>query len=862
MNTSPEDVIGKLLADAFDIYNKNKGGEGNIELELRFKGITHDIFESVYNNVRKDKEFINHNLECSVNIISENIYEQKESSTSYIRKIIFINGKATSDTYYEKTRLIKAINFNEFLKYSLTINKESPCKKFNTSTNALVRFKLRISFEFNDWRFDLTAVKHGNISQISDMKYIRDKLFPASLSVDNIFKELDFALIDSYEIELEYIGNSPSVEDLKISGKLFSLIDANYLKESEYQNEIYDIAKYIVPDNMLQIFKNPVNRLKKLANQVITLNAITYSHDIYPPVDYYLTDKADGQRAIIDCNKGTCYIIKSDDLLTINKETGNESRTIVDAEIIDNVAHIFDVIMIEDKNMANEDFIIRLSEIDKATAIVNKYYTSLPKQFKKLTKDNLEQSIKSTWNAKYSYKLDGLILTKGGSYYQTKNYKWKPSEHMTIDFMAVKCPNTIIGNKPYIKKDGMDLYLLFVGISYTMMKQLSLDNKLSNKVLNIKTGGNYFPILFMPSYNPLAYLYYHPDNDNIDRKIVELVQINNEWKFVGTRDDRKAEKNYFGNDFKVAELTYINYINPFPLENLYKPVDSYFSKVSDNIYMASNRYKRYVISTLLKDNLSNVSWVIDLASGKGGDLHRYQEIGIKDALFIDIDSAAIANLIQRKFAYFNERKSNQTEFLTVHTMVADLKTKYKELIEKIYVYGIDPQQCDGIVCNFALHYMCDSLTNIRNILSFVSAMLKVGGIFMFTVFDGQSIFDLLKDIPHDHIYEVKEDGVMKYAIRKLYTSTKLETCNQMISVKLPMSDEMYDEPLCNIDAIIKESEKLGMNLEINNNMNRLFNKFEVDFPNIYKNLTEDDKKYIGLHKCITLRKVKNISKLV
>src|SRR5438477_9191077 len=101
------------------------------------------------------------------------------------------------------------------------------------------------------------------------------------------------------------------------------------------------------------------------------------------------------------------------------------------------------------------------------------------------------------------------------------------------------------------------------------------------------------------------------------------------------RDDRKLELNYLGNDFRVAELTYINFIDPFEFENLWNPNFGYFTKSKSDIYNASNKYKRFVISLLIKNNLSHANWVIDEAAGRGADLHRYQEVNVNNVLFID-----------------------------------------------------------------------------------------------------------------------------------------------------------------------------------------------------------------------------------
>jgi aminoglycoside N3'-acetyltransferase len=65
------EVFGKYKAEA----TSAQSGE-NIELEIRFKDITREAFEEIYKHVSASDEFSNATLECSINVISENVYER------------------------------------------------------------------------------------------------------------------------------------------------------------------------------------------------------------------------------------------------------------------------------------------------------------------------------------------------------------------------------------------------------------------------------------------------------------------------------------------------------------------------------------------------------------------------------------------------------------------------------------------------------------------------------------------------------------------------------------------------------------------------------------------------------------------
>jgi hypothetical protein len=83
----------------------------------------------------------------------------------------------------------------------------------------------------------------------------------------------------------------------------------------------------------------------------------------------------------------------------------------------------------------------------------------------------------------------------------------------------------------------------------------------------------------------------------------------------------------------------------------------------------------------------------------------------------------------------------------------------------------------------------------------------------------------------------------------------------MISVLLPFSDEMYQEPLCNIDNVVAEAGKLGFELELCSPMTTYMDKFSRADRALADRLTDEDKKYIDLHSYVSLRKIRDVKKL-
>src|ERR1700743_558621 len=126
INDIDEKRINELITEyASAGLSKNE----NMELEIRFRDISREVFESLYGAIKGSKEFANPVLECSVNVISKNIYEKSNSNkpddTQYIRKMIFNGPKIMSDSYLLKTRAMKSIHVDSYIKYSIGLSRET-----------------------------------------------------------------------------------------------------------------------------------------------------------------------------------------------------------------------------------------------------------------------------------------------------------------------------------------------------------------------------------------------------------------------------------------------------------------------------------------------------------------------------------------------------------------------------------------------------------------------------------------------------------------------------------------------------------------------------------------------------------------
>ncbi len=896
-----QDPIEKAV-NFYNDENSKKAPGVNIEFELRFQTVNRDNFTLLFNAVRNNKTFGDLMFECSLNIMAHKPkgINQKVLSQSIFR--ILYGGNKPETSSWIKTKLIYPHRIGDVHPYTINISSEEEGPKPNITDSSTTRFKNRASFTKGSWRLDMTIVQEGIFGETKLEFETMRKDYCTPNSDPELFLKRKHTVATRYEVELEFIGDKLTSADLAMAGEIMKMLHPTTSQNSSMREELMTIAKYLyAPSVVAQIFSKPDVRARQLLNKAIALTKSIYFTNVFPTIGYYATEKTDGERVIAVVNGNRCRLVFEKKIEEFFAENTNLVQwvpgnvTIVDCELWEKKLTIFDCICFMNHNLSATPFSDRYILLEKCAEQLSVIFGSnlncVAKQYQQITNSNLKEVLTNINNQKRNYPTDGIILTmpdKG--YIETYNYKWKPFEKNTIDFLAAECPSTLLGAAPYVAEPGHKLYILHCGISYPTQKELGInaargmDKIFMTKELNhITTGGQYYPIQFSSTTYPLSYLYQHdvklPD---INGKIVELGrnQENTKWVFHKIRDDRSPSQGDYGNDYKVAELTFMNYVDPFELENLWSSV-RYFEKSATpkSMYSAQKNFMRFGISVLMKKFFMGCGRIIDLASGRGADTHRYEAIGTEYLLCLDKDRTAITELVNRLFDMTKYKKTQAQKIggsvalsnpnfgldyeklfaktikaMTVHAAVVDLTEKSTDLLQLSSSFGMHAGIVEGIICNFAFHYLCDTSSHISNILNFISRSLAPEGRFMAVVMDGQLVFDKIKNIATGQQWQVRENGVIKYAIKKLYSTTSLEKFGQMISIKLPFSNEMYDEPLCNIDHLTLEAMKVGLTVILSGTFDTYLGQFAEANAKVSADLSEDDKAFISMFRFIIFEK--------
>lgn len=981
MATTLESLVARFRRAVGDKTGVVVGKTSTPELEIRFQSVDHNNFITILKSLLEKKLPVDDGeIVHTINsIMDEKIVRAPRTSDAThratrpqrLRQITFERGKRVSDKYLIKTAMMPPFRVtNPFaLSYIVALSSESEdTSPFSSDEGAVIRVRARVGFEYRAestadkktrlrWRIDLTVVRQisgadadSSLKQITDTMFrSRIRMSPANMA--NVLRLDDSASRGLYrfEIEAELLdvesGEDSTPQGVKdivrpsdvtlMANSILQLSNPSYLKDAAFQAEIYHVASFIVQaSGYLERFKHELG-LKRLLPPVVALTRVEY-RSIYPPVGYYVTDKADGVRCVISVREGRALVLAdflyeykaSRELLEKSEKKARLTEaTIVDCELVYDetkredgetppfTVYLFDVIAVGGENVSSDGIEKRITHLSAAASILGEFgikakvktYVHISSSDQK-TLETQFMSLISVKNRPYA--IDGLILAEPGkSYLETTSYKYKESAHNTIDFLARRCPPSVLGKEPFVDKKGHKLHFLFNGISPDMFDSLGLQwcpgyaelfgaPDTRRPARTPANTGNYFPIQFSPSDVPLAYLYHHPDGSafgTVDMKVIELKCRGDcagagggasvvDWEMVRERSDRTKDllaKRYYGNDFRVAELVWLNNVDPFPKDQLWLgPGLDYFARPKSGIYKAQTAFTSFVKSQRIL-TLRHSAWVVDLGFGKGQDLGRYMDADVGSLLAVDKDRAALAEAVRRKYTHadrgrrgkdhrsdetgVDERlqrrtmRSHNSKGTTLHVVVADLLSPFDQLVPVFRRAGLPVAGADAIVNNLAVHYMMGTMESMRNFVALCRECVRVEGYVIITAMFGQKVHALLTEskVQDGQSWDIYEEETLKFSIKRMYSGETLQSAGQKIGVLLPFSDgQYYEEYLVNTRVLTDEFVARGFRVVSLNPVQKHFEEFRMRNPPVYKMLTDNDKTYLSLYGEIILMRTK------
>ena len=589
------------------------------------------------------------------------------------------------------------------------------------------RFKKRISYEFDNYRIDISIVKQA-VGQNILLSNISD-------------------ILEKIEVEIEYTKNDLTEDMLLEMLKIITNIN-------QYNNEGYF--------NINRNEKNEINKnYNKLLEQVLgkindsnigpkplafTKKTMENMLDVQPDNDvgknvlhYKITEKADGERYFMYIDKDNIvYLIGTDKKVLktgLKIKTNNYTNSICDGELLyyknEENKYIykykyFDIYIVKNKEVYSNNLDTRIKLMNS----LNIDLTSATKYISDMF--YIECEIKKYYDIsefdivlekKYSYGIDGIIfmpslhLTNINNKSYKSILKYKPLEENTIDVLVenkmLYCGYNL--KRDYVKSEIMCIKPYIVDIYKKEIKKNvngtleSIDYKLlNNKIVEVVFDIENDCFIFKKIRHDKTEEYIK--TNKITANNFYIVNEILEYTFNSIAID----------DIKTINIEYINTeLNKINKSGYYKTdkVDK-VSESEKQLRKLQNKIKNKLITDSISILENNEDFIyiktLDLACGRGGDLFKLintnfidndnnnsikQEGGIKLVLGIDYSSVNIEysekknnNARGRYLEYKNEYKNRSNnnklpeiyENNNVYYITGDLSLYENEDIEESY----------------------------------------------------------------------------------------------------------------------------------------------------------------------------------
>lgn len=757
---------------------------------------------------------------------------------------IMIKEKLTTlslQEYFSKIRISKETKYN-------TENDGG----YNTEIEKSYRLKKRYSAHFDsDFKIDFTIVKSGKGKKFSSFKLSPDK----------------------YEIEIEYIGkDKPNIEKLfdYLEEVLKNLRDEIYLTQQSDKGKI--VSEYI------NIIRNYVSIPNDYDNLLVTYpkkffvgpQPVTLQSENLASLqkDYSVTDKADGQRFLLFINKtGNIFLINNkiqikNTLLKCKEKTNPCNSSILDCEVIKLLTGkylilCFDIYtfnntkVFDDKNLMERIKIIEDQIIGNISKNKDSVYEIKCKKFY----FDIKEGAKEILRTKYAYETDGLIYTPtldppplGKTWH--KVFKWKEPKNNTIDFLAVIKK---YDNGEDIIKDNSKILMLYVfGLSSGGPKQYfeKTTNKFDANLFIPDNSGEWETWQTKVECDEKGMIYCKSGDEITNNAFVEMSFDfeKGQWIPLRIRYDKTSP-----NSFQNANAVWQTIINPIEKNHI---IDLVQKDIADNNKIESDKYysrdierdKSLTLSMVTFHNfwVKNVSLIgkfknmnsssnksiLDLACGKGGDIHKWINNNFTTAIGIDIYEDNITNKIDGAYKRLSEMStklgsSAKYAFVPLdtskiinreHISKSIIKDEYLRTLannlwgfEKTphlhHLYNVANAQFDVVSVQFAIHYFFENEEKLDNLITNINTHLKNGGFFIGTCFDGTAVANLLKD---DEIVTGKNKDKTIWSIKKKYKEYEENTFGQEIEVYVETINKHHIEYLVSYELLKNKLAKHGI----------------------------------------------------
>lgn len=332
------------------------------------------------------------------------------------------------------------------------------------------------------------------------------------------------------------------------------------------------------------------------------------------------------------------------------------------------------------------------------------------------------------------------------------------------------------------------------------------------------------------------------------------------WKWVPLRvrydktNDLRAGGQNYGNAYHVANSNWHSIHHPITSDMISTGMDIPSETADSDVYYnrsgkktntkaLRNFHTLYVKRKLIGGASNRGDSLIDYAVGQGGDLPRWISAHLGFVFGMDVSPDNIENQLNGACArYLNARRENTKmpgalfvigdSGLNIRDGKAPKSEKDKQITKAVFGqgakdktelgagvykwYGIGEEGFNVSSCQFAMHYFFEKERTMHTFLRNVAECTKVNGYFIGTCYDGQTVFDLLKNKEKGEGMAIMRDDTKIYEITKEYDFTGFPedeySLNYGIDVYQESINKEFREYLVNFKYLERVMENYGFSV--------------------------------------------------
>ena len=731
----------------------------NIEFEIR-------LGKFIFNKETKTSKFES-NVEVDFFYTMKNRLDNCNVECNYIETVEYI---------YSKKNLRKIVNKDGKIMY---MTKQS-CKKYD-----IYDYELRLS---------LASEKYIDVNEeINDSEYdIMRKKKRCSYKMIGC-GSLDLTIVDQngemrYEIELE-------VKEGDINNIMYIITD---LLQNRQKN--FYVITGLEKRNVLNEYKNLVNNYYFIGAQPETLHKDQITV-LYKKM-YSVTDKADGDRylMLIDKNRNI-YLIDNNlnNVLKTDIKSKSYYSTLLDGEVVRTQSSIiflaFDMMVYNGKDIrGNNGYMLKkrldiLKDIVSSISCNEKYVVEMKRYIYK----NVFLGSKLLMEDEKYYGNDGLIFTPMDEPYPlvkkwSSLLKWKPSELNTIDLYSVKTldntwelyvQHNVQQDDNVVKKNKTEKVL------FDVQKLCKNSNNLDKITFKTEFDNSYIDPITREPFMSNTVIEYKWD---MDRKC--FVPLRTRW-------DKTVNPKKHGNYSQVACDIWNNIHNPITQELLLK--FTIYNNNDDVFFERMRKYHNKIKEYLYNKYCNRKDSLLELCSGKGGDLHKWIYNNITNVQGYDISDKNIMECKKRVQSIGDKMKNYNYDFYKL-----DLCNNNSD---EIIFKNNASKEFDVVCCQFGLHYFFSSEKSFENILSILDTCLMKDGYFIVTFMDDLKINNLFGD--KDACYKSEDKEIIYYMEKHMNVGSEYGNKLKIVLNGNNILGEGSDEFIINYNNFCKKMSDKG-----------------------------------------------------